>query len=501
MDAVDILGYVEEPAKKVPILYDVDVAVAGSGTASTIAAVAAGRYGASTVLIDRFGQPGGNIGPGMWCGGSLHLALASGADPDDDALINRSGMGGIPEEFHRRIIHSRPKADQISEEVEKELEEKHLNVAGYRAGTGGPGLPGYFVDAQVCSHVALEMLEEAGVELLLSAYAGDPIVEDGAVKGLFAETKSGRVAIRAKVVIDGTGQAELAMRAGAPVKKNRSPNLGLWYTLGGVDWERYQKFVENHQEASEEDLDWSRRHLAASETEADPFPNMRHMLPHLRRAWEAGEFEFRRKIGRGSIHISLKNIGHNMAGGRTGTAGEFDFSEAKIVSLMEREHREQCYKFARFLHRHIPGFEDSFLMLCSPFLGARGGRYIDAEYPISNDDLHAERRFDDVVYIYDDGRVHKNCDVPYRALIPKEIDGLIATGRSAMPYGPNFRVRCNMFLNGQAAGVAAALCARNGVQPRHLDVKELQKILVHELHCPLAEEERLAQLGLLEERR
>lgn len=495
MDAAQSLGHVEEPARSVPVLYDVDVVVAGSGTASTIAAIAAGRYGARTVLVDRFGQVGGNMGPGMWCGGSLHLALANEADPADEELINRQGMGGIAQEFHRRIILGRPNADQIPDHIRRKLEDKHLNVAGFRAGSGG-GLPGYFVDSQVTSHVALEMLEEAGVRLLLSAYAADPIMEGDAVRGLFAETKSGRVALKARVVIDGTGQAEVAMRAGAPVKKVMAPNLGLWYALGGVDWDRYQDFAAEHDEVDEEDLQWSKEHLAASETEADPFPNLHHMLPLLRRAWEAGEFEFRRKLGRGSIHIGLKHIGPGMAGGRTGTAGEFDFSEAPIVTRMECEHREHCYRFARFLRRYIPGFESAYLMMCSPFLGARGGRYIDAEYPISREDVAAEAKFEDVIYEYNDGRLHKSCDMPYRALIPRRVNGLIATGRSAVPYGPNFRVRCNMLLNGQAAGVAAALCVRDGVEPRDLNVTGLQRILVDELHCPLAEGDRLKELGL-----
>ena len=135
-------------------------------------------------------------------------------------------------------------------------------------------------------------------------------------------------------------------------------------------------------------------------------------------------------------------------------------------------------------------------MICSPFLGARGGRSIDAVYPISVDDLKAERQFDDVIYIYNDRRTQKNCDVPYRVLIPKEIDGLLTTGRSAMPYGPNFRARCNMLLNGQAAGVAAALCVKEMTEPRDLDVRRLQRILVEELDCPLAEEERLREMKL-----
>ena len=141
MDTADALGYVEDPARKVPVLYDVDVVVAGAGTAAIIAAIAAGRYGAKTLLIDRFGQVGGNIGPGMWCGGSLHLALVNQADPDDEELVNRKGMGGIPEEFHRRVVFGRPNADEIPDEVRRKLEEKHLNVAGYRPAPA-EGCPG-----------------------------------------------------------------------------------------------------------------------------------------------------------------------------------------------------------------------------------------------------------------------------------------------------------------------------------------------------------------------
>ena len=487
--------FYREPSKKIPILHDVDVVIAGAGTAAVIAAIAAARYGAKTLVVDRFGQLGGNIGPGLWGGGTLHLALIDQRDPDDEELINRQGMGGIPEEFHRRVILDRPDAGDINEETKRRLEEKHYNVDNYRAGSGG-SLPGYFVDNNVCSHIALEMMQEEGVEFVLSAYAGDTIMEGNRVTGLCIETKSGRIAVKAGIVIDGTGQADIAIRAGAPVKKVMAPNLGLWFALGGVDWPRYESFSAENQEVGNDDMAWARVNIAAEATEADPSPNLHHLLSSLREASEAGEFEYRRRLGKGSIHIGMWDIGQGMAGGRTGTAGDFNFSEAEVVTQMEIEHREHVYRYSKFLRKYIPGFEHSYLMICSPFLGARGGRYIDAVYSPSNDDLMAERRFDDVIYQYNDRRSQKNCEIPYRALVPKNVDGLLACGKSAMRYGPNFRARCGMFLNGQAAGVAAALCIRERVQPRNLDIKLLQKVLYEELHCPLAEGERLKELGL-----
>jgi len=98
--------------------------------------------------------------------------------------------------------------------------------------------------------------------------------------------------------------------------------------------------------------------------------------------------------------------------------------------------------------------------------------------------VQAGRRFDDVIYIYYDGRSGTATDIPYRTLIPKHIDGLIATGRSAVPRSPNFRQRHSVLLMGQAAGIAAALCVKNNVAPRNLDAKELQRILV-QYGCPL----------------
>lgn len=118
---------ITEPRKRIPVLHDVDVVVAGGGIAGTIAAIAAARHGAKTVIIERFGALGGNIGPGMWAGGSLHLALAEGASPDERTLLNQQGMGGIPEEFCRRVVYTRPGAETLTEQQRRELEKIHFN--------------------------------------------------------------------------------------------------------------------------------------------------------------------------------------------------------------------------------------------------------------------------------------------------------------------------------------------------------------------------------------
>lgn len=445
--------FVIEPEKKIPVAYDVDVAVAGGGIAGMIAALAAARKQAKTLVIDRFGSFGGNMGPGMFGGGSMHYALE-----DDNALVNKIGLGGVPEEFLRRIIFSRPNADGITEEMCKKLESAHLNVPELRVGAGG-GLPGYALDSNTTSYVAFKMMEEGGVQMLLSAYVADPIMKGSKVNGLLVETKSGRQAVKAKVVIDATGEGDVAFRAGAPML-NRSPNCGVAFAIKGVDWETYQK----------------------------------HGNPN-----ETGGFHYVREIDgypKAGVGITLKAPKDGICFGRTGGGAEgIDFSDAKQVTLIERKHREHVFEYAAFMRKHARGFENSYLLFVAPYLGARGGRTIDPVQRVTSADLMAQRKFDDVIYIYFHDKSPGFCDIPYRIMLPKNIDGLLAAGRSGLYYGPNFRQRWSVMLNAQAAGLAAALSIAEGVEPRNLNVKKLQKVLV-KLGCPLGDEKRIKELDL-----
>ncbi len=370
------MEHIVEREKTVPVLARTDVVVAGAGIAGTIAAISAARHQAKTILIDRFGSPGGNMGPGVWAAGTLHLALKDRRFPDESALVNRCGMGGIPEEFIRRAVDSRPIARDIPLEVREELERTHYNLDGYRLGAAG-----YPMDAVVCTHVAFQMLEEAGVEWLLSAYVCDPVLDGSRVTGVFAETKSGRVAILGKVVVDATGEADVAFRAGAPTVNCKSPGVGLWFSIQGVDRARFLEYLA-HDGIDPADIEWANRTLPGA---------------------------------------------------------KFAANEAQ------------------------------------------------ADEP---------SQFADVIYMYYDEKVHRNCDVPYRMLLPKGVDGLIAAGRSGMVYGPNLRARYSVMLDAQAAGVAAALCAADGIQPRQLDVRKLQRILWQH-GCPLGDRVRLKELGLV----
>lgn len=155
--------YITAPAKSCRVLYDVDVVVAGSGLCGTFAAISAGRCGARTVVIERFGMLGGNIGPGMLVMGSLYGEAQTSLP---------GGLAGIAEEFVERL-----KALRTGAEPSRGSENRDYP---------------YTEEANIASFVAQEMMQEAGVERLLSAEAADPIIEDGVVRGVFGSKSASR---------------------------------------------------------------------------------------------------------------------------------------------------------------------------------------------------------------------------------------------------------------------------------------------------------------------
>ena len=461
---------IREPARDNTVAYDVDVVVCGGGVGGTMAAITAGRFGAKTLVIDRFGRFGGNMGPGMFAGGSVHFAYKN-----KTSLVNRTGLGGVAAEFLARVMLARPGAEVTSKEFRKEWEKKNPDPEKISAimtetsemRVGGAGqLPGFYAtDSHVVSYVAFEMLEEAGVEMLMSAYVTTPIVEGKQVKGVFVETKSGRMAVKARITIDASGDADVAYRAGAPTRKNPVPSPGMAFAIGGIDP------PERLQTTSQMD-DWRKNRRPGAMT---------------------------KDIDGRTINVVLKEPrgGGDLVFGRTGVKAAVDLNDARDVTMMEKEHYKLIFEYAAHLRKTCSGFKKSYLLMVTPHFAGRGGRCIDPVYRLTAEDLTNKRTFPDVIHRYDNERNAGYAEFPYRMLLPKKIDGLLAAGRSAFYYGPNFRQRYHVLLHARAVGLAAALSIRDGVEPRKLDVKKLQRALVQE-GCPLGDEERLEELGLQE---
>jgi len=494
-------GFVVEPEKKVPVVYDVDVAVAGASVSGVFAAIAAARSGADTVLIDRFGEVGGNIGPGMIVQG--HMASGS-PHPDAGFMVGiRKGFSGIAQEFIQR----------------------------YASLGGGGVIPfsqnHYPRDSSTASYTFLKMLQESGVKLMLSAFVADPLMEGNRVVGLFVENKSGRQAIRAKVVVDATGDADVAKRAGAPMLypkqeysqlDGHSPTgMGMAFVVANVEWETYNRALEETH-PSEEDLRWAEQTLGEGRA--------RKFYPFLagaRQAWEKGEypnFEVEglgeARIGIGPLYVPRDRPARVKSGTEDRIAwGHLNHARTEVlntgdglqISLLEARSRQIIFETVHFYRNYVPGFERAYLLCIAPFLGARGGPCIEGEYTLTMQDGREGKQFDDVVYLFGEFRVikytceHGECkwmEVPYRVMLPKKIDGLMAVGRSASGK-PDTLLRNRMAVKhmGEVGGTAAAMAAKQGISPKQVDVKELQRKLLS-AGFYLGTVERLKELKLFE---
>ena len=485
-----------ESEKRVPVAQDADVVVAGGGISGMIAALTAARQGARTVLVERFGRLGGNLGPGYLLGGTAR-------DETDEFL--RRDLPDVPRELFKRL-------------ADLQLPTPDGNTW---AGT-----------SQAVSYLAQCMAAETGLTLMLSAYAADPVMEGSRAMGLFVEGKSGRVAVRAAVVVDATGDANLARRAGAPIIEGATPDQSnyrlagasepdgcepynesaMFYLIGDVDFDRYERFVAENAAIDPKILDWATGHLRGPKVHR--FPDA--VLPLLHDAWRKGEFDSIRKLEKPEVTISsagshLQRCGASLAGGRAVNAGGyFDIGDMRHITLLENTMRQQTFETVQFLRRNVPGFEKAHLLATSEFVGGRGGPCIEGRYTLTVDDSAGGRTFDDVLF-----RNHKRvpklrpdwvetgCDIPYRILLPKNIEGMLVTGRGAAYVrrghdgAGQMRGRPAMMALGQATGLAAALCAKDHVAPAALDVRRLQTQLLAQ-GFDLGDAKRIAALGLAE---
>lgn len=441
---------------------EVDVIVAGGGIAGVFAAVAAARDGARTMLVERLGIIGGNFGPGYMQGGSLTY----------DGSLKGRVRPRLPAEFLRRVAEQR-----------------------------GDRAPTYDLEAPIASYVATSMLHESGVIPLFSACAAAPVVEDGRVCGLNVETVSGRHAIPAKVVIDATGEAGVALRAGCPMlhpTDTRSPE-----ELDAVV--RLSCLYADYNEAETTRLMGTASmggmmFVAGVDTEA--------FNAHLKaggKPCRVPENNFQeRHITVGGVDIRLRFLtahtcGRGLAAVRLAVNGMLDAGDPVVLGSIESQWRIACFEIVQLMRKHIPGCRDAYLVVVSPFLGSRGGTCIEGEHYFSVIDVDAQRHFDDVIYVMalvnDAGeRVGRFCDVPYRAMLPKGVDGLLCAGRSAS-HRLLLRTRPHCMFQGGAAGMAAALAVRSGATPKTLDVKALQRRLLADEY-ELGDAARLSELGL-----
>jgi ribulose 1,5-bisphosphate synthetase/thiazole synthase len=397
-------GFVTEPAKQIPVLATTDVVVIGGGPSGTTAAIAASRAGAKTYLIERYNHLGG-----LWTGGLvLPLLSTHGADKSKNRIQVIHGIGG---------------------EMAEKLKKMGMSVHEINP----------VVDPEAAKYLMDEMTTEAGVNVIFHAWCVGAIMDGKQIRGVFIESKSGRQAILAKVVIDCTGDGDVFHWAGEQFDEIKY-YIGLNHRLGNVD--RINASAPGYKEMN-----------IGEET----------ALP--------------------GVHWC------NMLGDKEQCA-----TDVLNLSRLQKKYRKEIWESTEEL-RKTPGYEQVYLLDTASQIGVRNSRILNGMYKLTLEDTMTFKSFDDVIGIsgswvttsYKGNNVTSNerpyWQIPYRSLIPKNIDNLIVAGR-CFCYEKNLiedaRVIGTCMVTGQGAGAAAAIAVKTRELPRDIDRKKLHQTLLEQ---------------------
>jgi len=447
MPKAKALRTVEIPACTLPVVAVADAVVVGGGNAGFVAAVAAARTGARTVLVERYGTLAGSLT------GTYATSPGFFGDSTGDQTVK-----GIGWEFVER-----------------------MEQAGAAVVNRGWWSAQIFPEA--AKAVALDMVVEAGVELYLHTWAGEPLMDNGTIRGLVVQSKSGRQVIEGQVFVDATGDADLAFLAGAPTEMLQPDDLwqtSVDLTVCNVDAVKVVQWAKDNPERTGGYL---------SIPEDIGAPGLHPMFTLIVCGDETSEQDS------SVVHVgpvpTVKLMVHPSISRVQGSV-EIDGTDVRSLTYAEIEARRRAMAHLAYLKASVPGYEHAVIVGESP-LGVRETRRIVGDYVLTLDDLLTNARFPDVVALncraldrHLKGDVFKfdllkgNHDVPLRALIPQKVENLLVAGRcisSDHEAHASLRGAATCLATGHAAGTAAALAARGSGKVRDLDVTALQRVL------------------------
>jgi ribulose 1,5-bisphosphate synthetase/thiazole synthase len=448
------LGTIHEPSREIDIIHDTDVLVVGSGPGGLAAAIAAARAGVRVSLVERFGCFGGNI---------TAVGVEGFAWYRHEQTVDAGGIGA---EFEARAIElgaATPESQSLSHELDAE---------GFKV-------------------VADLLVQEAGVHPMLHRAFAAPILDGDRVTGIITESKAGREAITARVVIDATGDADVAHRAGAatattPVEQMQAASV--MFHLAGVDKRAFLAGVAADPQtyADWASGDWQIETTGKEDALFSPYLGKPFeqairdgvIPPHITTI--AGTW--------GAIHdtgeLTYMNIVH-LAG--------CDGTDPDSMTVHEIEGRRQTMLAIEALRRYTPGCSAARLRNFGMTIGIRDTRKIDAVYNLTEQDVRHEARFDDSIGIYPefiDGygvlvlpTTGRYMHIPYRAMLPRGVRGLLVTGRAIggdrIAHAATRNMAC-CAVAGQGGGVAAAHAVRAARELDHVDMAAVQTELARQ---------------------
>jgi len=451
-------GMVAEPARDLPIVGDADVLVVGGGVAGLAAAVSAARNGARTVLIERANVIGGSATSGRMC--------AFWAPYDS--------LSGFSKEVAERLVAE---------------------------GAGIPGGAVFPFDPTALEALSLDLLREAGVAVRLYTWAVRAIVAGGRTLGVAIESKSGREALLGRVLIDATGDGDLAVSAGAGYIKGRSRDgkmrpLTLLFRIGNIDSGRLLHYVREHPAEFAPDPDI---HIVDAERGLYRFSGFFGLV---------GAARERREIDPNIHYLRLENFDPKRGMALVNTIRIYERDGTKGEDLTDAEVRSRRIQrdLLRFMRGRVPGLESVVVMDTASSIGVRETRHILGEYLLTEEDVTTNRSFSDTILIAQGKKaagqpVHTpdagegsetdvqergilwtlyTYQVPYACLIPRGVEDVLLTGRciSATHEADGFtRDQPTCMGTGQAAGAAAARACQGKVGVREIDVQHLRALL------------------------
>ena len=418
-------------AKNVPVLATTEVLVIGSGTAGISAAVASARSGAQTMIVERYGC----------LGGALTVSNVSSYS----FSVNRfpETLSGIPKEIDERC-------------------------RAYGASAPDYRGSGIFVDAELYKCMLDEWMAEEGVSVLLHTTVIGAYVENGALKGVFCQSKSGIGIILAERTVDASGDGDVAAAAGVPFEQRdraKVQPVSVVFGISNVDVEKFEAHFRN--------------------------PKGNGFATVFGAAAEAGEWKSQKRGGAWKIltpNGDIKSLNLTLV-------REIDATDVFDLTRAEIEGRKQIVHIISLFRKYGKeiGLGDCQLRAIAPQLGLRETRRITGDYRLTGDDVREHRNFEDgigrlicTIDLYGDLKSSyrpmeaETFSVPYRALLPQGVEGLLVAGRCISCDEVSFgavRLMVGSALTGQAAGTAAAMSLSDRVMPRGLDVVKLRATL------------------------
>ena len=453
-----------EPAREIPVYAQCDILVVGGGAAGHAAALAAARAGAKNIiLMERYGYMGGDA-----TGGYVIMV-------PNLSWYNKSFVRGIQEEWFTRLDKipqavKGPTVDQIGDTDPALLSVwKGIHDCVSRGGFGG-AKPSCLVRAVYFEPNELKiemdkMLHEYNdaIRICYHSWVSDAIMENGVIKGVVFESKEGRKAIFAKQVIDATGDGDIYARAGAPFASLadgacRSSTTALVWRVGGIDWDQYVRWQQLNPEAAQAFRTGLQKRAGFR---IAPLPTN-----NKTQCW---------------MNNWHPNRDCTVIADQTDTEISTRLTIHSVLDYM----REVCPL----------AFGNGYLYDIAPQMGTRCSRRLKGEYIMSANDFAFAQKHDDVIAWHSTICQLNDCgpvEIPYRAILPQKIDGLLCPGRHLSADNVaidwlNLIPQC--VGTGQAAGVAAAVAVANGTTVRDVDIRRVQDILAGEQDVPLPRNE------------